>query len=239
MQFWDKLRFLDKSKILRVIINRDSVCMGDDCESHKKILELSPATNVKELFRLLSSYIPHMDNSVWVIKTQRKILGFIIIETSGDLISEIDDPQERLGNKLDEIQITCLYYPQGAFTLIDGKTGEHIEKYAECSTLLAKVKRSMKFSGNGIRFRHYQNFNRLKTGSVCLSVGCFGTQIYALEHVIGVADVPEYHRISKEEYDEFDIWRKDPNRLKEILGRKVFCSGHADLNMFQEDFIEP
>lgn len=52
----------------------------------------------------------------------------------------------------------------------------------------------------------YTDYERIKIGGFC-SVGKFGEKIYAFEILTGIANAPEYHRISREEFDCFDDWK--------------------------------
>ena len=38
------------------------------------------------------------------------------------------------------------------------------------------------------------------------SIGMFGEYIYAFEQLTGSCDVPEYHQITKDEYETADCW---------------------------------
>lgn len=75
----------------------------------------------------------------------------------------------------------------------------------------------------------YTEYVRLKTGRY-QSVGKFGDTIYAYEVLTGVTDSPEYHQISKEEFDSFETWTQeyisDLKKLYEIINRPVICSGY-------------
>ncbi|WP_229750551.1 hypothetical protein [Paenibacillus nasutitermitis] len=82
----------------------------------------------------------------------------------------------------------------------------------------------------------YTDYIRLKTGSN-QSVGKFGDDIYAYEVLTGIADSPEYHQISKKEFESFETWSQeyitDLKKVYEIINRPVICSGYlgrAELN---------
>ncbi|MEG0366355.1 MAG: hypothetical protein RR585_05940 [Coprobacillus sp.] len=72
---------------------------------------------------------------------------------------------------------------------------------------------------------NYKDYYRCKIGS-SLSVGMFGNDLYAFEVLIGFCNVPEYHKISKKEFDSFDSWKDDMDKLYDIVGRPVLCSGY-------------
>ncbi|MEW4372381.1 hypothetical protein [Paenibacillus kandeliae] len=75
----------------------------------------------------------------------------------------------------------------------------------------------------------YTDYVRVKKGPY-QSVGTFGDDIYVYEVLTGVADSPEYHQISKEEFDSFDDWvqthGKDMKKFYEVVNRPVLCSGY-------------
>ncbi len=75
----------------------------------------------------------------------------------------------------------------------------------------------------------YKDYVRLKEGGYH-SVGKFGDDIYAYEVLTGFTDTPEYHQISKAEFDSFEVWGRSDNmdmqKFYEIAGRPVLCSGY-------------
>ena len=71
----------------------------------------------------------------------------------------------------------------------------------------------------------YTDYKRLKTGGFC-SVGKFGEDIYAFEILTGIASAPEYHRISREEFDTFEARKDSEAILLEITSRPVICSAY-------------
>lgn len=77
----------------------------------------------------------------------------------------------------------------------------------------------------------YTEYVRLKKGRY-QSVGKFGEDIYAYEIPTGVTDSPEYHQISQEEFDSFEVWSggesgvTDMKKFYEIVNRPVLCSGY-------------
>lgn len=59
-----------------------------------------------------------------------------------------------------------------------------------------------------------------------ISVGTIGGQ-YCFEILTGICDVPEYYPISKEEFDSFDTWKSDTEKIvKDIKNRRVLCSAY-------------
>ncbi|MFJ5765004.1 hypothetical protein ACIP9C_06565 [Lysinibacillus sp. NPDC093210] len=88
----------------------------------------------------------------------------------------------------------------------------------------------------------YTEYVRLKTGRY-QSVGTFGETIYAYEVLTGITDSPEYHQISKDEFDSFETWAQenisDLKKMYEIINRPVICSGYLgkeelDTSLFRD-----
>ncbi|MEA5050211.1 MAG: hypothetical protein VB021_01920 [Oscillospiraceae bacterium] len=81
---------------------------------------------------------------------------------------------------------------------------------------------------------NYRDFTRLKTGN-WVSVGKFSDRLYAMEVLTGAVSAPEYHKITKEEFDTFESW-KDSEKVRAILHRPAF--GLALRNNPHFDFDE-
>ena len=75
---------------------------------------------------------------------------------------------------------------------------------------------------------NHKDYKALKTCGD-LSVGTFGGKIYACEMLTGMFSIPEYHQISKTEFDTFELWNKekieDEKTLRKVSDRKIICSG--------------
>lgn len=82
----------------------------------------------------------------------------------------------------------------------------------------------------------YTDYERIKTGAAC-SVGKFGRDIFAFEILTGIADVPEYHQITEEEFASFDIWKDELTTLLDIKNRPVICSAYAGLGELNEKLL--
>ncbi|NWL86537.1 hypothetical protein DMN77_02855 [Paenibacillus sp. 79R4] len=71
------------------------------------------------------------------------------------------------------------------------------------------------------------NYKRLKEGPYS-SAGIFGEQ-YAFEILTGICDVPEYYPITKEEFDTYDEWKENYDKVvSEIKNRKLIYSSYRD-----------
>ncbi|MBR1865319.1 MAG: hypothetical protein IJ801_02310 [Lachnospiraceae bacterium] len=83
---------------------------------------------------------------------------------------------------------------------------------------------------------NYKDFKITKHGKKC-SIGKFTEQLFAMEILTGYGNVPEYRKISKAEFNTFDIWKDDKEKIKDILNRPVFCSGYENQTDFDEKQI--
>jgi hypothetical protein len=127
-------------------LDRDSVCMGDDCMPHKRKTTYSDNSRVSSLLSNLCDYVPRMNNVVWAIvslEAESKVIGYLISDNSGKY--QIDMNMERQLSSLflksrDTINVSCNYYHNSSFTWINGTDGGIINKYPECATLIKKVK---------------------------------------------------------------------------------------------------
>lgn len=72
---------------------------------------------------------------------------------------------------------------------------------------------------------NWKNYKMLKKGDY-LSVGILGEQ-YCFEILTGVCDIPEYYPITKEEFDTFDEWKNNTDKIvKDIKNRELLGSGY-------------
>lgn len=73
--------------MFEIIIDRDSVCMADDIDAHKKIIEIKPTYRLSDLIDLVinSRYLPYIygGKSTWVMKRKNKLLAVIGLTNYG------------------------------------------------------------------------------------------------------------------------------------------------------------
>jgi hypothetical protein len=57
---------------MKIIINRESVCMGDDCLNHQKTYVFKDNATYIDLFETIKNdnYLPSMSNAVWVLTNE-------------------------------------------------------------------------------------------------------------------------------------------------------------------------
>lgn len=134
------------SNKITISLDRESVCMGDDCTPHQISRVFSETMLISSFLQELSGYVPAMANVVWAVVSVNSInnvIGYIVTDNEGKPTIDISGSNLHLKDIFQNqvsINIFCSYYNQGRFSWIDGKTKQHIEKYSECKTLLEKVK---------------------------------------------------------------------------------------------------
>ncbi|RUS44929.1 hypothetical protein [Cohnella sp. AR92] len=84
---------------------------------------------------------------------------------------------------------------------------------------------------------NYRDYKQIKQGQY-QSVGMLG-EFFVYEVLTGIADVPEYYQITKNEFETFEQWQNNDSFIVgKIKNRKCICSGyrgHADSKM--EDLL--
>lgn len=127
-------------------LDRESVCMGDDCTSHKVSRNFKQTMPISDFLQELSDYVPRMNNVVWAVislSSINKVIGYIVTDEKGKPTVEVKGSnvyvKDIFHNEVG-IDVFCRYYYQGRFLWIDGETKQRIEEYSECKTLLDKVK---------------------------------------------------------------------------------------------------
>lgn len=133
------MRLVHKNRTIEILVNRDSVCMGDDCKNHQIKMTIDGNTKVSDFLFILSDYVPHMKNVIWAINSNNGILGYIITDDSCSASFDLCE-KDRTIKESGIRKIMCIYYYPSKFAYIDGKSGKLINKYSKCATFLEKVK---------------------------------------------------------------------------------------------------
>lgn len=130
--------------------DRDSVCMGDDCMSHKTEKNHSGEMSVFSLLMDCAHYVPNMHNSIWAVvssNTENLVIGYILTDENGNHTVETEQPdstlEELFGTANKNSGVFCRYFHMGRFTWCDGETDSIVEEYPECKTLYEKVKKKL------------------------------------------------------------------------------------------------
>lgn len=131
---------------ITISLNRDSVCMGDDCNDHRESVTINSNIKLSEFIKSLISYVPKMKSVVWSIISNTHPIGYIITDDQGSAVVEVCGDDQPISNCNIE-KVLCVYFCQSRFTYRDGATGNVIDKYPECTTLLGKVKKLYENSG--------------------------------------------------------------------------------------------
>ncbi|WP_346355276.1 hypothetical protein [Azotosporobacter soli] len=75
----------------------------------------------------------------------------------------------------------------------------------------------------------WKDYKALKQGNFD-SVGFHGGQ-YCFEILTGIFDLPEYYPITKEEFETFDEWKDDVDKIvKDIKNRTLLYSAYSPRN---------
>ena len=131
---------LSKKQIYNMKVNRDSVCMGDDCDDHLKKMNIDENLMLSEFLLMLADYVPHMKNVIWAIRSNIGLCGYIITDNEAMASVKLSETDRALKDT-NICEIMCKYYYPSIFSWIDGKSGKRIDKYAECTSFFEKVKK--------------------------------------------------------------------------------------------------
>lgn len=84
---------------------------------------------------------------------------------------------------------------------------------------------------------NHRDYVKLRKGKN-FTLGKFGDRIYACE-ILNAFNIPEYHPVSKEEFDTFETWKdeqiSDMKKLCEISKRNPICSAFIGCSDFCEE----
>ena len=168
---------MDFLGVRQITVDRDSVCMGDDVTApNARTLDIGVRAMLSEVLERVAAYLPNMHGTIWTVDSGRQVLAYILMADDGRISLELCQP-DRPFRDLEIKALHCQYFPPWRFTWKE-KTGEIVEKYPECGTLLDKVKRCM-----GDYFREEI---LIKGGSLCIWGEWFGRpydNFHALESV--------------------------------------------------------
>lgn len=131
---------------ISIEVDRDSVCMGDDCFSHRTNLTLPESTNLLQLLKRLADYVPTMKNVIWAVRSDVGMCGYIITDADSNAAFELCGAN-MLVTEMNISEVMCKYYYPSVFSYTNGKDGKQIEKHPECRTFLEKVKKDNESAG--------------------------------------------------------------------------------------------
>lgn len=134
----------DYIQVRQLILNRDSVCMGDDCNSHVEMRGFDEEMKLSVLLQKIADhYLPFMKKVIWAVRIEDKVCGYIVTdeETSSVELAENDMTVK----ELEADKIYCVYYYERSFYRFNRITGESVEQFEDCKSFLEKVKRKEAF----------------------------------------------------------------------------------------------
>lgn len=122
----------------QIYAERDSVCMGDDCNApNARYLDYAANELLSEFMDSVAGYVPSMRDVVWSVVCKDKTIAYLIFDENDGYEYELAIPDMRV-SELAEKKIYCRYYYERK--LFDYKIKPPVEMYPECKTLLEKVK---------------------------------------------------------------------------------------------------
>lgn len=122
----------------RIYAERDSVCMGDDCNApNAKYLDYATDELLSEFMDAVAGYVPSMKDVVWSVVCKDKTIAYLIFDEDAGYEYELAVSDIRV-SELAEKKIYCRYYYNGK--LFDYRIKPPVDRYPECRTLLEKVK---------------------------------------------------------------------------------------------------
>ena len=100
-------------KTIDIVVNRDSVCMGDDCLDHRKKYKLSKEATYTDLFSLIKEdkYLPSISGNdvVWVLKNSEYPCIFSYITFDDKIVKNVEEESLYLICKNDK-NLTFKYF---------------------------------------------------------------------------------------------------------------------------------
>lgn len=122
----------------QIYAERDSVCMGDDCNApNAEYLDYTTNELLSEFMDSVARYVPCMKDVVWSVTCKDKTIAYLIFDENAGYEYELAISDMRV-SELTEKKIFCRYYYESK--LFDYRTKPPVEMYPECKTLLEKVK---------------------------------------------------------------------------------------------------
>lgn len=106
---------------MTISIDRESVCMGDDCMPHKIERKFHRNSKLSELLTFLTDYVPSMKNVVWAVislNTADKAIGYIIMDNNQNIDLEITEDlklSKLFIKNITNISVFCRYFHGSSF----------------------------------------------------------------------------------------------------------------------------
>ncbi|MCM1542535.1 MAG: hypothetical protein NC121_14920 [Blautia sp.] len=120
----------EKTDNIMIQVDRDSVCMGDDCLSHEENMLIPENMRLSELMRRLAKYVPATANRMWVIWSDVGICGYITTDSDANASFALCGMDLFVVN-MKIHKIMCKYYDPSLFAWTDAQTGNRVGKYSD------------------------------------------------------------------------------------------------------------
>lgn len=125
-------------KLHKIYVERDSVCMGDDCNApNAKELYYGDHDRLSDFMIEVANYVPAMRNVVWSVACADEIIAYLIFDDDSGCKYELEIQDIKV-SELVEQKIYCAYYYESKF--YDYRTKPPADLYPQCKTLLDKVR---------------------------------------------------------------------------------------------------
>lgn len=123
---------------LTIHAERDSICMGDDCNApNADELPYKEEEKLSHFLRTVASYIP-VRRYVWAVYCDERLLALISFNALGESSFDLQVDDLTL-TELSVSHIFCRHFIESDFSCRNAD-GAQVEKHPECHTLLEKVK---------------------------------------------------------------------------------------------------
>ena len=112
---------------MKIILQRASVCMGDDCNApNEKIVQFDDNTTILEFLKYCAeNYVPKMHNSVWGIYDidfrKKRVIGYIVTDSEGSISVFSSSEGKSISDVISGEVFFRYYYPQKTADLNDAE----------------------------------------------------------------------------------------------------------------------
>lgn len=116
-----------------VHVERDSVCMGDDCTAPNAVeLPFRKDEMLSEFMVTLAESLPRMSNVVWAVYCRDDVIGYVYTNGARQVRTMLRIKDVRTAS-LGKEMLYCSYYYEMLMA----------DKYPECKNLLEKVRKEL------------------------------------------------------------------------------------------------
>lgn len=96
----------------KIHAERDSVCMGDDCNApNAKDLDYETNELLSSFMDSVANYVPHMKDVVWNVVCKDRTIAYLNFDENADYKYKLLIPDMKV-SELDDKKIYCIYYPK-------------------------------------------------------------------------------------------------------------------------------